>query len=201
MPRMAVSFLCHFPSAFAAWDFPSALALRCPDFPRTTMRPAVTRPARNSVRGHSVLPPKRAAEIRRRRAPPTHAVRDAPERGGARAMRCSALTALCLAGPHQDPQPEPTETHRRPGAEALGRCGVSAGEPVHTSSSRTLCRCRDTTSSTDPHAWHSTRPSRSTLANAPQARQEATLPARSESSCTASVTSAASALIAAERLP
>src|SRR5919202_2275071 len=24
-PSLAVSFLCHFPSAFAAWDFPSAL--------------------------------------------------------------------------------------------------------------------------------------------------------------------------------
>src|SRR5262245_20063635 len=35
MRRQAVSFLCHFPSAFAAWGFPSALALRCPDFPRT----------------------------------------------------------------------------------------------------------------------------------------------------------------------
>ena len=25
MSPVAVSFLCHFPSAFAAWDFPSAL--------------------------------------------------------------------------------------------------------------------------------------------------------------------------------
>ena len=33
--RQAVCSLFHFPSAFAAWGFPSALALRCPDFPRT----------------------------------------------------------------------------------------------------------------------------------------------------------------------
>src|SRR5262245_359911 len=31
----AVSSLFHFPSAFAAWGFPSVLALWCPDFPRT----------------------------------------------------------------------------------------------------------------------------------------------------------------------
>jgi hypothetical protein len=37
-PRQAVSFLFHFPSAFAAWPAPEGTAqrpaLRCPDFPR-----------------------------------------------------------------------------------------------------------------------------------------------------------------------
>ncbi len=36
-PRSAVCFLCHFPSAFAAWDLPQRPALRCPDFPRAAL--------------------------------------------------------------------------------------------------------------------------------------------------------------------
>src|SRR5690349_22497183 len=46
----AVSFLCHFPSAFAAWGFPSVLPFGVRTFlgaaaVKTTGRPAVTRPA------------------------------------------------------------------------------------------------------------------------------------------------------------
>jgi hypothetical protein len=42
---VAVSFLCHFPSAFAAWDFPSALPFGVRTFLGPPKRPAVTRPA------------------------------------------------------------------------------------------------------------------------------------------------------------
>jgi predicted phosphodiesterase len=49
---VAVSFLFHFPSAFAAWDFPSVLPCGVRTFLgpfRRTGRPAVTRPARQMV--------------------------------------------------------------------------------------------------------------------------------------------------------
>src|SRR5919204_5185071 len=43
---VAVSFLCHFPSAFAAWDFPSVLPCGVRTFlARLQEPPAVTRPA------------------------------------------------------------------------------------------------------------------------------------------------------------
>src|SRR5207244_13147182 len=41
----AVSFLCHFPSAFAAWDFPSVLPCGVRTFLEPPKRLAVTRPA------------------------------------------------------------------------------------------------------------------------------------------------------------
>src|ERR671919_1457908 len=42
---VAVSFLCHFPSAFAAWGFPSVLPCGVRTFLGPLARPAVTRPA------------------------------------------------------------------------------------------------------------------------------------------------------------
>src|SRR5438105_14097867 len=46
----AVSFLCHFPSAFAAWDFPSVLPYGVRTFLARSQRPpAVTRPAEEIV--------------------------------------------------------------------------------------------------------------------------------------------------------
>ena len=47
--RPAVSFLFHFPSAFAAWGFPSALPFGVRTFLGPTDRPAATRPARSIV--------------------------------------------------------------------------------------------------------------------------------------------------------
>ncbi len=46
----AVSSLFHFPSAFAAWDFPSALPCGVRTFLGRPKPPAATRPARESVR-------------------------------------------------------------------------------------------------------------------------------------------------------
>src|SRR5215204_393741 len=47
---LAVSFLCHFPSAFAVWDFPSVLPCGVRTFlGPARSRPAVTRPARRIV--------------------------------------------------------------------------------------------------------------------------------------------------------
>ena len=68
------ALLFHFPSAFAAWGFPSALALRCPDFPRTATRPAATRPARQcSSRPAGTFERRRSRGSRCRQPPPPSA--------------------------------------------------------------------------------------------------------------------------------
>ena len=57
MSPLAVSFLCHFPSAFAAWGFPSVLPCGVRTFLEPPKRPAVTRPATRIL---AALPPNRS---------------------------------------------------------------------------------------------------------------------------------------------
>src|SRR6185295_8775082 len=70
----AVSFLCHFPSAFAAWDFPSVLPCGVRTF--LGRAPAITRPASRIV-----------ARLPRRR----------PPRGGGSCTRGTRSSGRCAA--------------------------------------------------------------------------------------------------------
>ena len=63
MSPVAVSFLCHFPSAFAAWDFPSVLPCGVRTFLEPPKRPAATRPAPEIVAPVSYTLSRRAPSL------------------------------------------------------------------------------------------------------------------------------------------
>src|SRR5690349_7762431 len=61
----AVSFLCHFPSAFAAWGFPSVLPFGVRTFLGPVLEPARGHPActSNCSRGPAETGPRRSVEL------------------------------------------------------------------------------------------------------------------------------------------